>query len=816
MTDDKHIGTIPAGLQYLIPSADYFWHWVEGGEVIACSHGYGDTICYRDDLCLLLKELLPDGLPRLGALLIILAAARGSWTKNSGLVLAIDRIIDTIRDKEPAAISPQIEKALEEINVWLANLASLPEKVRTGSRRAILIRTLFAGQQPALKERDAEHALFVLNSGRADDLLLDTKTPLIASHVLYDIISLHEIAVKYSNRQALELLLRTGVAEIPEVPAPVLQAGPAQQLLEILASDLQTAGIARLTQHIVAALNIPMHAHGASDQSFGGLSDISNRGNFDRLLLSELAYDDDTLLARLANNESLYLRREELPDDANRLRLLLVDTTIRMWGVPRLFAVAAALACTVNNKANAVVSAYTLNGHEARPADVGTRNGVVSMMEELHAHLGCEQVLASFMADLQTDSRREVFFFTDEATARSLHFQFTLANMPLQPDFIVTVNRSGHLQYYALLSGRRKLLSEAHLDINSLLHENTQSVSKMIDDGSLPSFLRQLELPLFLPSANVKLSRKNAYSPAVNQAVVVTYDKRVLYFKNAAQGARELLSRIEKGWHYFFGSPPEGHALAVYILVTGIAGQKPRMYTIDLESYDVSVCDIDEIFNQASDAVFDNGRFLVNMNGRFYKLFTDGRFTESGDSKNSFAERRERLAPGKWDLKQLRRIVTPGYSTLIRIENVAVHSKALIFNRSALTINGDDLVWIPMKAFEMQHQLPVWSCKQGHKLGLYHSLRYGSLQLLRFSWRDGSEVIADSRGLLHLKSADPNVPEITLVMVHEKPIACWSSDGQRCGAAYFAGNGARMSAKDFYSRYIQQFLDKIVHYENEA
>jgi hypothetical protein len=457
-----------------------------------------------------------------------------------------------------------------------------------------------------------------------------------------------------------------------------------------------------------------------------------------------------------------------------------------------------------------------LSGQEARPADIRTRDGVVRMMEELHPQLGCEHVLAGFMGGLQADSRREVFFFTDEATAHSQHFQFALANMPAQPDFIVTVNRNGHLQYYTLLNGRRKLLSEAHIDVQALLHAGLQTVSKIIDDVNLPAFMQQEEAPLFLPSANVKLSRKNSFSPEAKRMIVVTFDQRVLYFNTTAHGAVELLARIEKGWHYFFGSPPEGHSPEAFILVTGITGQPPKLYSFNLESGVVQVRDIDEKFNRISDAVFAGARFLVSLEGRYYKLFTDGRYADSGDTKDSFAERMERLAPDKLTLAKWRKIVNPGYSTLVRIQHVAAHADAFICNSSALALKDGRMVWIQVSLFEMRKALPLQERIAARDLGVARTSRYAEVQLRRFSWPDGSEAVADSRGLLHLKSSDPRLAEITLVMVNEKPTAAWSSDGARSGSSYFVGNGEHTSPTDFYTRYIQKFLDKIVQYGTEA
>ena len=90
----------------------------------------------------------------------------------------------------------------------------------------------------------------------------------------------------------------------------------------------------------------------------GGFSDIENRGSLDRLLMSELAYDDLTLAVRIALNEALYLRRETPPTTPSLARSILIDVGIRMWGIPRVFATSVALALLATTDRHAVATAY--------------------------------------------------------------------------------------------------------------------------------------------------------------------------------------------------------------------------------------------------------------------------------------------------------------------------------------------------------------------------------------------------------------------------------------------------------------------------
>jgi hypothetical protein len=49
---------------------------------------------------------------------------------------------------------------------------------------------------------------------------------------------------------------------------------------------------------------------------------------------------------------------------------------------------------------------------------------------------------------------------------------------------------------------------------------------------------------------------------------------------------------------------------------------------------------------------------------------------------------------------------------------------------------------------------------------------------------NGSKVFLDSRGLLHFKSSNPDVPEVSVVLA-DGEVAGWTSDGCVCGPSFF-------------------------------
>jgi len=59
--------------------------------------------------------------------------------------------------------------------------------------------------------------------------------------------------------------------------------------------------------------------------------------------------------------------------------------------------------------------------------------------------------------------------------------------------------------------------------------------------------------------------------------------------------------------------------------------------------------------------------------------------------------------------------------------------------------------------------------------------------LLKAEWPDGSAAFLDHRGMLHLKSANPDIPQVTFVL-KDAMLSGWVSDGQYFGVQYFTGS----------------------------
>ena len=383
-------------LTYFRPPSHSFWHWAEKGEVIQWKGG--PTICFRDELMVILNGLAAQdrAIPSLGTLLLLLAAGPESWEGPSGGREALTQFQAELRAGTSGSDVEELDRTVRGLNKAMELVHLLPRELRSGSRKTHLAHEVFSVSTNPVPADLARLMLDEFGSGRLDSLL--TAFPAIEEHHLDSSGRLDALLTQagedqagrpfltdsarfvlalsaYPNAHQLEIKLKTGVERLPQPTEVLLSEGT--DLPEILSEDPKTAGIANLTRRLLAALNFPMHSQGTSDQSFGGVSDLTNRGNFDRLLLSELANDDMLLTARLVNQEALYLRREESPAHPDLPRTILMDTTLKMWGLPRVFALSAALACTQPKKHRTAIRAYSLGGKAFRPIDLTTKKGVM-------------------------------------------------------------------------------------------------------------------------------------------------------------------------------------------------------------------------------------------------------------------------------------------------------------------------------------------------------------------------------------------------------------------------------------------------------
>jgi hypothetical protein len=535
---------LPHARQYLAPAADSFWEWRDGGDVVAWRHG-GDTIAFRAEFAEVLRRLVVHGLPHFDAVVLFLAACR-SPAKIGEVEIEKCNVLPslTARDRSNwryrdlllaleaiSAISWSVRSRLEGKIEMAAMLFETAYMVESPQGSASLLEAL----EGCLPEE-----IYFPNPQRRDVDGLARLASLAAGA--------HRIAP-----DRLPLRQQTGLEQLPE-PQPV-DAPPAESLRALLArleNDEELGGLARLARNLMAVLTLPRRMSETEDLPLGGVSDITNRGSFDRLLVSELAHDDMTFTVRVALSEALYLRREAPPNVPPQRRLIMIDCGLRMWGLPRIFATAAALALAVPRARQAETAVYRARGTHLDLVDLASREGLVAHLSALEpeAHPGSALGVFRRLA-LDGEGLDEAVLITGLDVLADRGFQKCVSEMELPVLYIVAVGRDGELRLMRRGAQGTKVLREIHCRLEDILPARPH-VTPLINrdcDPLLPAILRLNQFPLRLPHP---IDPARVWSDGESGALSLTTDGRLMHWYDRGVGARQLSDTIPRGalhWH---------------------------------------------------------------------------------------------------------------------------------------------------------------------------------------------------------------------------------------------------------------------------
>lgn len=601
-----------AAKKYLSSPAGSFWKWADNGRVIVWAHR-DTTIAFGEELSIILGRFCGKGLPSLDAVLLVLAALKPSWNEDNEKLR--DRLVELLKYKN---VSPEHVDSSTAATEKLAQFRMLPSSVtKTIDGKSDLIEMIFEIAPAVVTPSVSMMVCEILQDGMLRDSRTIVSLPRLrggrvqSTRSLAEDLRLIDFGTPENVFSTLELRQRTGLMELPS-PAEIelVQNSPVESdvvraLIHQLMQDDSLYGVAKVARSLSAVVSWPRPIDISNDMPLGGVSDLSNRGSLDRLLLSELAHDDLMLATRVALNEALYLRRESPPSPPPQHRSILIDTGLRMWGVPRLFSTAVAL--SIASSGEATTTTHHARGDTIISVDLASVNGITSLLASLEpaAHPG--KALGAFHKHLQENTlNSDVFFITTPAVLTDPEFQkdWSESNPPPQVYF-ATVERTGQFQLWGQHARTRKLLSSVKLDLDELLKppakEPVAPSKKLIDaslDPRLPAIFRTLPFPLRLPcdgkhealkhsiwsvpyrtdvnpfNTNVKSSGSTSQtSPSSANAnpstdvsaqkedqygvMVLSRDRRLMFFDHPRRGARQIAEGIPFGHCLWSGTNPE-------------------------------------------------------------------------------------------------------------------------------------------------------------------------------------------------------------------------------------------------------------------
>ncbi|XAM01606.1 hypothetical protein OT109_09450 [Phycisphaeraceae bacterium D3-23] len=290
--------------KYLAPSLPTFWQWEQDGSALTLPTR--ELLAFRPELADALSTFDEGGLPPLGALLLVLDAMKRGWENRA----ALDRLQTTCVSIYENAGRYLPAGLHERVTGKLADFHQVVTAVDDPAQRRAALQLVFDSCITEVPADQAGPVIEVLRAGPSIEMLAGSASRDGFDRLLLDLRTLDD-GLDRVTPESLRRFANTGL-EAEAQPIEALDELPpacdaARSMIEHLCADEQYAALGKVTRDLLAALRLPRGLGQPRDMPLGGLSDITNRGRLDRLLLSELAQDDLTLAVRVANNQALYL-----------------------------------------------------------------------------------------------------------------------------------------------------------------------------------------------------------------------------------------------------------------------------------------------------------------------------------------------------------------------------------------------------------------------------------------------------------------------------------------------------------------------------
>lgn len=410
--------------KYFQSYEDYFWEWdnqifSEESVFEAITIPNGQTIGYEKFVFEILEYLSDDSIPPFGTLLLAVAAT------NPENEHAIEMIHNLAISKEKTNSFPTSNSFRTGASIdFLKLLSSLPNEYKTGEKRMQLFQTIFHGCHNRISSERAKKLIDEYKNFRHLLAAAGSKIPFNESNFIKDFRTVALLKVKFPTLQSILNAMENVPHEdlndklSEEVLEEKKQFDDPDNFVEQLIADDKTFQVGSLIKRLWSGLNIPLHHNHPSEQPLGGISDLTNKGDFDKLVISEFAYDDDVFMSRIANNEALYIQRE-VPPEADKLqRILVIDSSLKNWGNPKILSFASAIAIARHPKTDIECKVF-IAGESCKEISIENVSEVITALNELSGKLDCAAGLDLFFSEHKiSEKNQEVFLFSSDESLK--------------------------------------------------------------------------------------------------------------------------------------------------------------------------------------------------------------------------------------------------------------------------------------------------------------------------------------------------------------------------------------------------------------
>lgn len=797
-------------LEYFQSYENYFWEWEN--QILATDSVYetltipqGSTIAYERFVMETLELLSLDGFPPFGSLLLTLIATNA--TGKESLV----RVFEIVDQSKTVKKEKEYPKGFTYAHKFLKTLADLPPEFKEGDKRKQLLQTIFKNCHNRLADFRAKGIMQHYKDHKHTLITCANKIPFSEANLKKDIQTLAHLNIKYPTQQSL-LNAISGIMEIPLLTDEVVEQQPVAaskgDFVDELIKDPKTFPVGSLIHRIWGGLNIPLHHSAPSHQPLGGISDLTNKGDFDKLLISEFANDDEVFMSRIANNEALYIKREVPPESDKFVRLLLIDCSLKNWGTPKILAFASALAIAKHPKTDIECRIFVLgNGYQEVSAETVT--DVIEGLNNLGSKLDAAPALQEILDENTDVKHSEVFLITSEDAIASADMQRTLNDNQDKVKYIITAETEGNLNFYRMQNRGRKLIQHIHLPLEELWAKRPSEVSKKskgtyLRGDTIPDFA----YPILLPAPQKRLAvfslNKDAFYLLTTTGAlfkIVVEMPRAEQFFRAYNGGELLLHNLSvkpNGKYALYKNEDGEYILAafypkeMYVSILNLTTREYHKKKISLKgnSNDYSI-------------VYDNGFYLFTETGTpggWFRLEVYNDELSINHSRQS-----DTLEKYSKEVKERIKRFEAGFiagNVLLNFMPLSITDRhEFQFNKQKLTIEKGYMGHSHLNLRGNKNFVPI-------RESVYEKMNN------RFIFSDGSAIYRDAMGVLTFKSSDTEMPELYMITILNGELAVATD-------AYFAGNknyfkgepGQKIiSIEEFENKFFKPFINIIMKF----
>jgi len=789
--------------EYFQSYENYFWEWTTDEDVPDAS-GYHENnlisipnvgaIAYRPYVIEVLKELKDQGFPSFGSLLLVLYAIQDGYLNMDGIFYYLK--------KQSKSFGIDKTNEIELVIRFLENLNRLGSSLKKGQNKIILLKTIFKNTHNILSAGNSELIIRVFEKRPYKISISAEKKELIFSVVNNDIKPLALLQNKFPTTESIIEAMK-GVVGIPELEDEVIQEETTvetdKDFIQELIEEPKTFQIGSLIKRIWSGLKIPMRHLSPGEQPIGGISDMTNKGELPRMLLSEFANEDEVFMSRIANNEALYIQREIPPEENIFERVILIDTSLKNWGTPKVLAFASAIAVIKHPKAHSECKVFAL-GQTNVPISLNKVEEVIENLNQVSPVLEVSQALERFFNEEHTEKDLEVFFITHRENLTNQKVQKVVHENRDRLKFLVTTTADGELNFYKHHKGTRKHIQKIVLPLQELWANPPQRKMKDNRSENAIKTLVPKNYPLLFPTPKDRIDtflyEGDFYILSNKKQLLRTYLSDNYYNKNIYQntsiqrGCEVILEDISikpRGQFALAKDKTGNYVLAQY------QWDKKILSKLNLNTKEYS-----ELNVTGHNIPFDYRLIYFNKNFYLHEENSPDIFKINIEGNLSIETVRNEDEIYRNDIKRE-----------TEIDRLRYTGTKILSNFTRIGINNVGELIISNFALEYEAENVYSLCKNLQDIEVLANQVKN-----KFVFDDGSEAITDKRGMLTFRSSNKNIPTFYMPSTHYGYLAL-ATDSEFGGSEYYLPKETKLKVREMdemYSDYMEAFIKHILEY----